>query len=66
MPGTDPYMGYHRRMDGDYYGCLFFLVFTRSGAHYWVSMDTYDNEHGFYEGPFNSAKEAYYDAVNQE
>lgn len=66
MLDTDPYLGYHRRMNEDHYGCLFFLVFQRSSEYYWVSMEPDDTEHGFYEGPYHTPREAYYDAVSQE
>jgi hypothetical protein len=59
-PGDDPYMGFHRRTEDDHYGCLYFEVFKRGTEYYWVSSD--DGEHGFYEGPFVSPREAYHDA----
>jgi hypothetical protein len=62
---TNPYMGFHRRVDEDYYGCLYFEVFKRGGEFYWVSSDMDSTEHGFYEGPFNSPKEAYHEAVGR-
>lgn len=57
---NDAYSGYHcRPLDEEF---PHFEVFSYKGQWYWSNTDSNCEQIGFREGPFNSAREAYYAA----
>jgi hypothetical protein len=60
-PGDDPYMGYHRRIDGPT-----FEVFKWKDLFYWSDYSSHTGKFGWPAyGPFPSAKGAYRNALTE-
>jgi hypothetical protein len=59
----DPYEGYHNRLEEDYNGYSVFDVYRKGTSWYWSAIDKSSNHVMLEEGPFDTAKEAYYDAI---
>lgn len=64
---TDPYEGYHRRFHPDYNGWIFFNIYSKRGVWFYSPYNHLAGlDVGCEEGPFETPKEAYKNAMNEE